>query len=170
MVDLIAELAAKGLPLMHGRTTLAAFDPGPVTSIAPYPGRALPGFPAPGHVVPHGTGRLVWAGRGMAFLLGAPAPDLGADAAVTDQSDGWVWVTLSGRDAVAVLARLCPLDLRPAAFAVGTSARSMVNHLPVLIVRDGMEAFTIAAFRSMSVTLVHEFEAAMRAVAARATL
>lgn len=166
MVDLIAEPAVSGLPVTHGRATLAEFDPGPVTAIAPYPGRIVPGFPAPGQVL----GPMVWAGRGMAFLLGTPAPDLGAEAAVTDQSDGWVWVMLSGPDAVAVLARLCPLDLRLAAFPPGTSARTMLQHLGALIIRDAPDSFRIAAFRSMARTLKHEIEAAMSAVAARAAV
>ena len=161
MVDLIAEPAVTGLPLTHGRATLAAHDPGRVTSIALYPGRSLPGFPAPGQVL----GPMVWAGRGMAFLLGAEPPDT-PDAAITDQSDGWVWVTLTGADAGTVLARLCPLDLRPAAFPVGTSARTMLQHLSVLMIRTE-QGFVIAAYRSMARTLVHEVEAAMQAVAAR---
>jgi len=169
VADLIAELAVKGLPVTHGRATLAAFDPGPVTAIAPWPGRVVPGFPAPGQVLAAGGGRMVWAGRDTAFLLGAPAPDLGDLAAVTDQSDGWVWVTLTGADAVAVLARLTALDLRPAAFAPGTSARATINHLPALLIRTA-EGFEIAAFRSMAHSLKHEIEAAMTAVAARRAL
>ncbi len=167
MVDLIADGAARGLPVTLGRASLVGFDPGPVTSIAPFPGRAVPGFPTPGQVVAQGAGRMVWAGRGMAFLIGAPAPDLQGQAAVTDQSDGWVWVTLSGADAVAVLARLVPLDLRPQAFPAGTTARSTLGHLPVLLIREAVDTFRIAAFRSMAGSLVHDLTGAMRAVAAR---
>ena len=170
MVDLIAETAVTGLPVTHGRATLAAFDPGLVTAIAPYPGRVVPGFPAPGQVLAAGGGRMVWAGRDTAFLLGAPAPDLGDLAAVTDQSDGWAWVSLSGRDAVAVLARLTALDLRPAGFPPGSSARATINHLQVLLIRTAPDGFQIAGFRSMARTLVHELDSAMKAVAARAAL
>lgn len=173
MADLIATPAVTGLPLTIGSVRLAAFDPGPVTAIAPYPGRDLSPvlrFPAPGEVIEEGARRLIWAGRGMAFLTGGPAPDLGGLAAVTDQSDGWVWVTLEGRDVPAVLARLCPLDLRAAAFPVGTSARSVLQHLSVLLIRTGPEAFQIAAYRSMAGTLLHDLSGAMKAVAARAAL
>lgn len=173
MVDLVETPALTGLPVRRGAAVLAALDPGPVWSIAPYPGRDLSAalaplhFPAPGEVVEGGGMRLVWAGRDMAFLTGAPAPALDGLAAVTDQRDGWVWVTLTGADAAAVLARLCPLDLRAAAFPVGTSARSVLQHLPALLVRVGDQAFQIATYRSMAATLLHEVEAAMRAVAAR---
>lgn len=173
MADLIATPAVTGLPLTIGRAVLAAFDPGPVTAIAPYPGRDLSAvlhFPAPGQVITDGARRLIWAGRETAFLTGGPAPDLGGLAAVTDQSDGWVWVTLEGRDATAVLARLCPLDLRASAFPVGTSAKSVLQHLSVLLVRTAEDAFQIAAFRSMAGTLVHDLSGAMKAVAERAAL
>lgn len=175
MADLFATPAVTGLPLTIGRVTLAAFDPGPVTAIAPFPGRDLSPalrFPAPGEVIAEGPGRLIWAGRETAFLTGVPAPDLAGRAAVTDQSDGWVWVTLAGAgtEAMAVLARLCPLDLRPGAFPVGTSARSVLQHLSVLLVRTAEDAFQIAAYRSMAGTLVHDLSGAMKAVAARAAL
>ncbi|WP_127104033.1 sarcosine oxidase subunit gamma [Pararhodobacter zhoushanensis] len=176
MADLISQPALTGLPVTLGRATVAALDPGRVTSIAPYPGRDLSTalaplrFPAPGEVVSNGSIRLVWAGREMAFLLGAPAPDLTGLAAVTDQSDGWVWVSLEGDDAAAVLARLSPLDLRPASFAPGTAARSTLNHLPALIIRTSETRFELASFRSMAGTLKEELHHAMQAVAARAAL
>lgn len=173
MIDLIAKPAVSGLPVSHGGCTLSAFDAGPVTSIAPYPGRDLSAvlpFPAPGRVTDYQSGRLIWAGRDMAFLTGVAAPDLSGLAAVTDQSDGWAWVSLEGASVEAVLARLCPLDLRLRSFAVGSSARSMLQHLPILLVRTGPESFQIASFRSMAGTLVHELEIAMKGVAARASL
>lgn len=167
MVELIAEGALTGLPVTLGRATLAAYDPGRVTAIAPFPGRAVPGFPAPGQIVRQGAAEWVWAGRGTAFVLGDAPHDLAGQAAVTDQSDGWIWVRLSGADAVPVLARLVPLDLRPQGFAVGSSARSTLGHLPVLLVRRAPDVFQIAAFRSMAGSLVHDLTGAMRAVAAR---
>ena len=109
MIDLAAKPAVSGLPVRHGACTLSAFDPGPVTSIAPYPGRDLSAvlpFPEPGQVTAYQSGRLIWAGRDMAFLVGVAAPDLTGLAAVTDQSDGWAWVTLEGASVEAVLARL----------------------------------------------------------------
>jgi len=176
VADLIATPAVSGLPQTVGAARLSAFDPGPVTAIAPYPGRDLTAalsplhFPAPGEVVAQGAARLIWAGRETAFLTGAPAPDLTGLAAVTDQSDGWVWLVLEGRDTLAVLARLCPLDLRRAAFPVNRAARSLLQHLPVLMVRTGEESFQIAGYRSMAATLVHELKTAMQAVAARESL
>ena len=174
MADLI-ETPADLLPLTIGRCTVAPLSVGPVTSIAPFPGADLTAalapmgltFPAPGQIIAKGAVRLVWAGRALAFLLGAPAPDLASLAAVTDQSDGWAFASLSGADAVAVMARLTPLDLRAQAFAPGTAARAPINHLSALILRPSLDRFEIGVFRSMARTLTHEVEAAMRGVAAR---
>ena len=43
---------------------------------------------------------------------------------MTDQSDGWTVLALSGAAAVDVLARLVPVDLRLAAFPVGGALRT----------------------------------------------
>ena len=173
MADLTSTPALTGLPLTIGTVTLSALDPGRVTAVAPYPGRDLSThlpMPSPGDVIDHAGGRIVWAGRETAFVLGVEVPDLAGLAAVTDQTDGWAWVTLSGPDALEVLARLTPLDLRSAAFPVGRSARTLLSHIGVLMVRVAPDAVQIAAFRSMAQTLVHEIGAAMRAVAARRAL
>lgn len=174
MADLI-ETPANLTPMTHGRCQFAPLSVGPVTSIAPFPGADLSTalaplglrFPAPGQIVTAGEARLVWAGRALAFLLGALPPDAGGLAALTDQTDGWAFASLSGADAVAVMARLTPLDLRVRAFATGTAARAPINHLQALILRPAPDRFEIGVFRSMARTFQHEVEAAMRAVAAR---
>ena len=169
MVDLIADKPFQGLPLSIGCASVEGMDPGPVTAIQPFPGATLPiPFPQAGQVLAQGGGRLVWAGRETAFLMGEAAPDLAGLAGVTDQTDGWAWARLSGPDMAAVLARLCPLDLR--ALPVGTSARTMLTHLPAIVIRTAPETLEIGVFRSMAGTLEHELSAAMRAVAARASL
>jgi len=153
---------------------LSEVEVGRITSNAPFKGQmdavetALGfTFPAPNRVTSHGDARLVWTGPGRVFLTGADAPDLGDDAAVTDQTDAWVTVQLNGADAVNVLARLVPVDLRPAHFKPGHTARAMLAHMYVSVIHDGDDAFQILAMRSMAQTLVHDVTAAMKAVAAR---
>jgi sarcosine oxidase subunit gamma len=163
-------VAGLPLPLELGAARLTALPMGTLHAIAPWPGaeRAvadrLGGFPEPGQVIDTASGRLAWSGRAAALLFGA-APDLAGLAAVTDQSDGWAGVRLDGADAVAVLARLVPLDL--AALVPPAAARSQLNHLPLLLVHPAPEMFELWSYRSMAGTLVHELEAAMRGVAAR---
>lgn len=185
MATLIEKPAHGGhdLPLSLRGVELSALPGDPITSVAPWPGQekklsaALKkavgaAFPAPGESVPGKGGILcLWAGRDMAFVIGA-LPDGAAEAlaplaALTDQTDGWAGLRLSGPAAEAVLARLVPLDLREAGFAIGATARSTLNHMPLLIWRAGPAEFHLRTFRSMADTAVHELTVAMRGVAAR---
>jgi heterotetrameric sarcosine oxidase gamma subunit len=173
--------AGLGLPVALGGCRLEACAPAPITSVAPWPGRDAEadaalrsiglGFPDPGQVISNGAARAVWAGRATAFLIGADLPEgLAEHAALTDQSDGWAGLRLTGDKAEAVLARLVPLDLRPGAMPPGRAARSLLNHMPCLILRETEAAFEIHVFRSMAGTAVHELHEAMRSVAGRAAI
>lgn len=174
MPEIIAKTALQGVkPLTLAGTTLAELDPGPITSIALFPdGNANElssvglTFPAPNRFVSAGEALLVWTGRDQAFLIGAAAP--GMRAAVTDQSGAWVTLTLTGPAAEAALARYVPLDLR--GLAIGHSARTPLYHMQMILMRTGPEAFRIMVFRSMARTAWHEFEVALKSVAARLAL
>jgi sarcosine oxidase subunit gamma len=163
--------AGLSLPAAVGRVRLTALPMAQMHLIAPFPGTApavaarLGGFPAPGQVLETATGRLVWAGREAAMLWGIP-PDLAGLAAVTDQSDGWAGLQLAGPDAAEVLARLVPVDL--AALAPPAAIRSLLNHLPLLLIHPAPDVFDLWSYRSMAGTLAHEVETAARRVAARA--
>lgn len=184
MPDLIAKPALGHPPLTLAGTTLAEADWTPIHSIAAFPGRekALDqslgtlglGFPLPNRWVQQTlpdnkasdeTGaRMVWAGRDQAFLFGAvPPADL--PAAVTDQSDGWVILTLTGPEARAVLFRLVPLDLRH--LGPGDCARSALNHMPLLLIVEAADRFRLLTFRSMARTAWHELHEALVRIAAR---
>ena len=177
-LEALEPCAGLGLPLALGRCRLAALPQEQITEIRPFPGRLAAvnatlqplglRFPAPGESLAQGGRRLCWAGREAGFLLGGAAPaGLSAHAAVADQSDGWAGLRLEGDDCVDVLARLVPLDLRPASFAPGRSGRAPLNHMPALFVRVSGQAFDILVFRSMVETAVEELAGAMRGVAAR---
>jgi len=174
--ELIAKSALEGRSLSLGGLSLSELEVGPIYSIAVFPGagktvakglKALGlGFPAPGRFIEKAGARIVWSGREQAFLIGV-APEALDGAAVTDQSDGWVVLGLSGPSAVDVLARLVPMDLRLSACPVGTALRTQVNHMNAVILRTGDYAFEIMLFRSMARTAWHELETATHMVAAR---
>ena len=107
---------------------------------------------------------------GPSFLIGAAPEGLAGVAALTDQSDGWARMRLQGPGAEAVLARLVPIDLRVAAFPEGAVARSGLNHMMMVLMREGPQAFQIMVFRSMAGSAVHELAVAMKALTARAAL
>lgn len=163
--------------MTSGTVTLAEVDVGPITSIAVFPGGAKAvakglktlglAMPEPNSFAEKKGARIVWTGREQAFLLGVAAPALDG-AAVTDQSDGWTVLAISGAGVADVLARWVPLDLRLAAFPVGRAVRTQLNHMNVVILRVGDHAFEIMVFRSMARTAWHEVETAMHMVSARA--
>lgn len=168
MPDLIAKSALDGRTITLANTTLAEAALGPLTSIAPFPGQTDATGAVLGHAFPRPnttSGPLIWTGRDQAFLLGTP-PDLTGLAATTDQTGGWCALRLTGPHAEDALARLVPLDLRPAKFPSGTCARTALNHMAAIVVRDA-EGFLILAFRSMAETAWHDLETALHALAAR---
>lgn len=176
----MAELTAKSpcaglLPVAHGPWRLEEVEPGRLTWLSPFKGQAAAldalllekhglRWPGPGE----GDARLFWCGMDQAMLMGVE-PDEALDdvAAVSDQSDGWAVVRLSGAGAQDVLARLVPVDLRDASFPMGKVVRTLCQHMTVTILRESADAFLILGFRSMARTLVHEIETAMVSVAAQ---
>ena len=180
MASLIETTPAAGLlPFAAGAAVLTEVAAGPITSLAPFRGKdravsaalkplGLP-FPAPGKAVTKGDAACVWTGRGQAFLIGVEPPEgLAGIAALTDQSDAWVLLRLSGAAAEAVLARLVPLDLRvTTGFRTGSAARTLLGHMPLVIRRVAAAEFELMTFRSMAAHAVHELTVAMEAVAAR---
>lgn len=180
MPDLIAKSALSGFaPVTRLNTTLVEGQVGPITSIQPSPGRAPQvgailaplglAFPAPNGQSVNGTTRLIWAGRETAFLIGAEPPlGLSDHAAITDQTDGWAILTLTGPAAVDALMRPIPLDLRAAAFPPGRAIRAPLNHMQAILIRTGAEAFEIMVFRSMARTAWAELAEALEVLEARA--
>ncbi|MEO0938939.1 MAG: sarcosine oxidase subunit gamma [Pseudomonadota bacterium] len=176
MAELIARTPCEGLlPRPIGDAVLEEVDLGVLTSVAPYKGASDPlknthgmAFPAPNRATGKAGARAIWFGRGMALLAGpAPDPAMAAHAALTDQSDAWACVTLSGAAAEDVLARLVPIDARAATFKRGHTARTQLQHINVSLTRIGADSFLILGFRAMAGTLVHDLVEAMESVAAR---
>jgi len=174
----VASLIAK--PPLTGEAAYAGLrlrpaDPGRITSVAPFVGqeanvaKALKGlgFPAPNRFTKNGAARLVWTGRGQAFLIGAEPAGLAGIAALTDQSDGWACLSLTGPAAAECLMRLIPINLT--ALQPGHAARAPLGHMQSVIMR-GDDGFDLLVFRSMARTAWHEIETAMKALAARQVL
>lgn len=175
MADLIAKSPLGGASVTIGALTLAEVMPGPITSVAPFRGQAKAldkalkpmglSFPAPNRISRGKGAQLVWTSRDQAFLIGAEGAELAPHAALTDQSDGWAMLRLTGAEAAAALMRLVPLDLE--GMSVGEAARAPLGHMQSVLMREE-EGFEILVFRSMARTAWHEVETAMKSLAARA--
>lgn len=177
MLDAVTPCAGL-LPLTIGALTLTEVDPGCLTALAPYHGKALGealkaahgmALPDANRTTGKAGARVLWFGHAHYLLMGpAPDPALDDHAAVTDISDGWAVVQLAGEGAAAALARVTPIDLRLGQFKQSHTARTDLRHMHASITRLGDEVFMIMVFRSMAHTLVHDLGAAMEGVAARA--
>lgn len=184
MAELIATspFAGLSLPLQIGDLRAEAAALGCLTSLAPLRGQGAAlaealtaahgvDLPAPGRASGRDGVRLLWFGAEHWLLCGpAPDPALAACSALTDQTDAWAAMTLSGDGAESVLARLVPLDLSPDTFRRGHTARSTIGHMPASVTRLADGTFLLMTFRSMAGTLVHEVETAMSGVNARRLL
>ncbi|MEM7407693.1 MAG: hypothetical protein AAF458_20545 [Pseudomonadota bacterium] len=66
------------------------------------------------------------------------------NAVITDQSGGWSEIRLQGEGARETLARLCPIDLHPEVFIVGSAQRTVMEHLGVqLALVDDRPTFSL---------------------------
>jgi sarcosine oxidase subunit gamma len=178
VVDLIAKTPCAGLlPVTIGTSELSEVHYPTITSAACFDGQARNvsqalksshgiAFPAPNRSTKTATARAVWIAENTAMICADTAPETHG-AALTDQSDGWAVVRLSGPHSTDVLARLVPVDLRATTFKRDHCARTMMGHMNVAITRIDASTFEIMAFRSMAQTLVHEVTTAMRGIAAR---
>ena len=104
----------------------------------------------------------LWLGPASWLLVGGAAPSFAsyaaardaltaAGGALVDVSVSRVAWTLSGPRAADVLAKGCPLDLHPRAFAAGACAQSLYLHVNVLIEkRDDAPTFAVLSARSFA--------------------
>jgi heterotetrameric sarcosine oxidase gamma subunit len=163
------------LPRTAGGSTLAALPSVARWAVAPFAGReaavaaALGAALPPCAATPCPAGRVLWAGDRLWLVEGeAPALDP-ADAAVVEASDAFAGLVLTGPAARDVLARLVPLDLDPAAFPPGAVARTLLRHLPLVLVAAS-DGFELLVPRSSAGTAVRDLARAMTAVAGRAAM
>ena len=103
----------------------------------------------------------------MFILFEPPDPDrpaetvsaaLGGAAYVTDQTDSWAMLRVAGAGVRSALERICMLDLDDAAFPEGRVARTVIEHLAVIILRDGADSFLLMSPRSSARSFLHAVE------------
>ncbi len=180
MVELIAKSpCADLLPIKIGKLEAVEVDLGHLTSIQHFEGKLKPlaraikaahdvGVPAANRSISNGGARSIWFGQDQ-FLLAGPAPDIGLaeHAAMSDQSDAWACVALTGPGAEDVLSRLVPVDVRLASFKKDYTLCTMIQHMNGSVTRLDADRFLLMVFRSMAHTLVHDLTEAMETVAAQ---
>ena len=78
------------------------------------------------------------------------------DAAyLSDQSDSWAMLTISGENARAALERVCPIDLHPPTFSTFSVTRTAMEHLAVIIMQTSENEFLLLSPRSSADSFLH---------------
>ena len=107
----------------------------------------------------------MWIGMGKFLLVGEKIEI--KEAALTDQSDAWTILSLTGDITADVMDRLCPVDTR--VLKTGDVVRSMIGHMSAII--EKTEAgFKLMVFRAFAKTLLHEVCNSMKSVTAQENL
>ncbi|RKF14128.1 sarcosine oxidase subunit gamma [Roseovarius spongiae] len=86
------------------------------------------------------------------------AAKLDGAAYTTDQSDVWCALEISGTGARAALERICMIDLHPDAFALNAIARTVMEHLGVIIARTGDNTYLLLSASSSAQSFLHALE------------
>jgi methylglutamate dehydrogenase subunit D len=115
-----------------------------------------------------GTGPDVWlaahqrGGNAFVTTLREVAGDL---ASISDHSDGYAVLRLSGPKVRDTLCKLVPVDVHPLAFTIGSVAVTVAAQIGATLWRladdaQGSPVFEIAVFRSLSASFWHALSAA----------
>jgi sarcosine oxidase subunit gamma len=129
-------------------------------------------LPAPGH---HQTQTLAafWLAPEM-WMIEAPFAtheDIRAHlltlfhdaASITEQTDAWVRLDLTGDDLPALMERLCNVDLRAA--PAGHATRTVIDHLGCYLIKHSDQTLTLYGPRSSAQTLHHALTVAAQSLA-----
>ena len=92
------------------------------------------------------------------------ASAIGSAGYVTDQSDNWVALQLSGSLATTALERICPIDLELTVFPVGGVARTLMEHLGAVVYRIDEDSFFLLSASSSARSFLHAVETSIRNV------
>ncbi len=178
-LTLTAERPLAGYDRDFGMVRVTALDDLALVSVAlPMGGEAAAqkaikaGFgaelPAPGrYATGKGGERLIRTGADQGLIqfihadTGAGADTagkLGGKVYLTDQSDAWVGLAVQGPGARTALERMCPLDLHPDVFGTDNAQRTVMEHLGVVILRVGTDAFLLMSASSSALSFLHAVE------------
>lgn len=80
---------------------------------------------------------------------------LGDAAYLSDQSDSWAVLDLTGPMCLQALERICPVDISASAFDMDAVARTSMEHLSVIIHRLGHDGFRLYSPRSSADSFLH---------------
>ncbi len=83
---------------------------------------------------------------------------------ITDQSDSWAILRIQGPDVRSALERICPLNLHPANFVPNSVARTVMEHLAVIILSEAEDSFVLLSPRSTADSFLNVVETSAKNV------
>ena len=82
----------------------------------------------------------------------------------TDQSDTWAMIRVEGPKSRDVLERICPINIDPEVFPVGSVSRTVMEHIGTIIFRDGDDSYVLLTMRSFGRSMLHAIEVSVKNV------
>ncbi len=116
---------------------------------------------------PSTEARLLWMQQDQYFLLTeyteysvveSVSEKLEGTAYLSDQSDSWVILRLSGPQSMTALERTCPIDLHPQAFPSNAVSRIIMEHMSAVIINEGEDSYLLMGLRSSAKSFLHAIE------------
>ena len=93
--------------------------------------------------------------------LGGIGAVFGDSGYITDQTDNWLILRLSGPLAIAALERICPVDLDADAMPPGRFARTVMEHLGAIVIRQDATEFLLLSASSSAGSFLHAVETSL---------
>ena len=77
---------------------------------------------------------------------------------ITEQSDAWSGLKVSGKRVIECLERVCPINLSIETFKLNSFARTVMEHLNTIIIRNKRNEFELFATSSSEKSFLHAIE------------
>jgi len=87
---------------------------------------------------------------------------LGATAYLSEQSDGWVVIRMNGASSRLCLERICSIDLDPQVFQVGAVARTVMEHLGVIVLHEDNDSYLLLSARSSAQSFLDALQVSIK--------
>lgn len=123
-------------------------------------------MPSPLETISNKETRLLFTQPDQIFALTKSSDDPEKDMAdkfensayITDQTDAWVVLELSGTSSREALERICQIDLNKDAFKLNSMARTSMEHMSTIIVRTSKDTFLLMSASSSAFSFLHAVE------------
>ena len=86
------------------------------------------------------------------------AIEFDGSAYITDQTDAWVILEISGSSSREALERICLLDLDKEIFQLDSMARTSMEHMSAIIIRKAEDTFYLMSASSSAKSFLHALE------------